>query len=183
MIVKPSWRPDVTVGVVSGLLGVGFIVAAMQITPDPSTFNVIGPRVAPLTVGIATVFCSVALIVQDIRTSRRPQPPTPTSREDDRWVDGADTSVTDDPTADAAPETAASFSRILATFTLLAAYVVVFVPLGYLLSTFVFLAVLTGYSEPRKWLRNLLFAAGFTVLVYLLFTRGLRVQLPPGLLG
>jgi hypothetical protein len=27
------------------------------------------------------------------------------------------------------------------------------------------------------------FAAVFAVVVYLLFTRGLRVQLPPGLLG
>lgn len=181
MMGRSSWRPDATVGVVSGLLGVGFMVSAMQITQDPSAFDVIGPRVAPLVVGLATVLCSVALIVQAVRSSRHPET-SPTSPDDDHPV-GSDISEIDAQLTEAVPQPELSWRRILVTFTLFTAYILVFIPLGYLLSTFAFLIALTSYSEPRKWLRNVLFAAGFSVIVYLLFTRGLRVQLPPGLLG
>jgi putative tricarboxylic transport membrane protein len=73
--------------------------------------------------------------------------------------------------------------RLIVTFGLLTGYVLVFIPLGYVVSTFAFLVALTTYTEPRKVLRNSLFAAAFAVVVYLVFTRGLQVQLPPGLLG
>lgn len=55
--------------------------------------------------------------------------------------------------------------------------------MGYLLSTFVFLTGITTYVDRGKLLRNAVFAALFSVAVYLLFNKGLQVQLPPGLLG
>ena len=74
--------------------------------------------------------------------------------------------------------------RILALLlALLLGYILVFVWLGYVLSTFLFLACATMLLAPKKPVRNLIFAAVFSVIVYLSFTEGLNVLLPPGPLG
>lgn len=181
MIRKLPWPRDVTVGAVSGLLGVGFIIGAMQITRDPSAFSVLGPRVAPLAIGIATVLCSVALIVQGLRTGSMPEA-SATSQAGSHPEDSSPSDV-DEILVATALDQERSTQRLLVTFGIFTAYILVFIPLGYLLSTFAFLVVLTTYVDRRRWIRNCVFAAVFAVVVYLLFTRGLRVQLPPGLLG
>lgn len=175
---------DVVLGAVSALLGIVFIAGAMAITPDPSAFKVLGPRVAPLAIGVATVVLSLALVVQGLRIRSRPEA-SPTSPDEALRAEPATT----DPGLDRglddeeAPRSPLTTRRLLASFGLLTGYVLVFIPLGYLLSTFLFLTALTTYTEPQKWRRNTLFAAVFSVVVYLVFTRGLQVQLPPGLLG
>lgn len=169
---KLSWRRDVTAGAVSALLGVVFIVEAMRITPDPSAFKVLGPRVIPLVVGIAAVAISLAFIAQGLREGRKSDPdatsPQLDSLGDSTGEDGGGW---------------ATRKRILVTFALFAVYVVVFIPLGYVLSTFAFLFALTTYVDREKWRRNAIFAAVFSVAVYFLFVNGLRVQLPLGVLG
>ena len=70
------------------------------------------------------------------------------------------------------------------SFAIFAAYIIAFIPLGYLLATFLFLVAMTTYVDRKKLLRNCIFAAVFSPAVYALFTYGLQVQLPaPGLLG
>jgi putative tricarboxylic transport membrane protein len=71
---------------------------------------------------------------------------------------------------------------VLVTFAIFGAYIVAFIPLGYLLSTFLFLVAMTTYVERRKIARNCIFGAVFSPAVYVLFNYGLQVQLPaPGL--
>jgi putative tricarboxylic transport membrane protein len=73
---------------------------------------------------------------------------------------------------------------VVVTFGLFAAYIVAFIPLGYLLSTFLFLVAMTTYVERDKLLRNCIYGAVFSPAVFVLFNYGLKVQLPsPGLLG
>jgi len=181
MISSRSLPRDTTLGIASGLLGLVFIAGAMAITPDPSTFNVLGPRVAPLVIGIATVVCSVALIVQGLRQGSRPEtsPASPGSTA----PDGGTASSLDEALTEVTAQERPNVRRLVATFGLFTGYILVFIPLGYVVSTFLFLTALTTYREPAKWLRNMVFAAGFAILVFLLFTRGLQVTLPPGILG
>jgi putative tricarboxylic transport membrane protein len=73
--------------------------------------------------------------------------------------------------------------RLLVVTGLFVGYAVVFIPLGYLLSTGLFLTGITCLVDRERWRRNLLFAIAFAVVIYVAFTELLRVQLPAGLLG
>ncbi|MGH3367612.1 MAG: hypothetical protein ACRDOY_10450, partial [Nocardioidaceae bacterium] len=59
---------DARAGLVAAVLGGVYLVAAFWIEPDPSATSVVGPRAAPMVIGVATVVCSVALIVRALRT-------------------------------------------------------------------------------------------------------------------
>jgi putative tricarboxylic transport membrane protein len=172
---------DVALGGVTGLLGLIFVVGALTITPDPSAFKVLGPRVAPLTIGVAAVLVSIALVVRGLRPGSRPE--AEAAPPDEIGTNAATSDEADDVDEASAGSAWRTHRRLIVTFGLLTVYILVFIPLGYVVSTFAFLLVLTTYTEPRKVLRNSLFAAAFAVVVYLVFTRGLQVQLPPGLLG
>ncbi|HEU5045200.1 MAG TPA: tripartite tricarboxylate transporter TctB family protein [Nocardioidaceae bacterium] len=170
---------DVALGGVTGLLGLVFVIGALTITPDPSAFKVLGPRVAPLIIGAAAVLVSIALVVRGLRPGSRPEE-QPAPPDEIRTTASMSDGDADEESAGSSWRT---HQRLIVTFGLLTGYVLVFIPLGYVVSTFAFLVALTTYTEPRKVLRNSLFAAAFAVVVYLVFTRGLQVQLPPGLLG
>lgn len=153
---------DARAGLVAAVLGVVYLGAAFFIEPDPSTTSVVGPRVAPLVIGTATVICALALLVRGLRTP------------DEGPTRGGDT------TDGAAVQ---SHRQVLVAFAIFAAYIVAFIPIGYLLSTFGFLVAMTTYVDRSKLARNCIFGAVFSPVVFVLFNYGLQVRLPPGLLG
>ena len=164
---------DVRAGVIAAALGAVYLAAAFTIEPDPSSTSVVGPQVAPMVIGAATVVCALALVVQGVRRG-----------EDEDRAEPGDTGAG----ADGAPSVPASGIRgltqrqVLVTFVIFGAYVVAFIPLGYLLSTFLFLVAMTTYVERQKIVRNCVFGAVFSPAVYVLFNYGLQVELPaPGL--
>jgi putative tricarboxylic transport membrane protein len=167
---------DARAGLVALMLGLLYLASAFTIEPDPSTTSVVGPQVAPIVIGVAAVVCALALVVQ---AARHPVVKEPTSPDNE--------AVQGDAGADAAPAKGLrglTQRQVVVTFAIFAAYVVAFIPLGYLLSTFLFLVAMTTYVERKKLLRNCIFAAVFSPVVYVLFNYGLQVQLPPpGLLG
>ena len=63
-----------------------------------------------------------------------------------------------------------------------ALYYVAFEPVGYILSTMVYLSALLFYFHRVNPLINLGYAAAFTAVAYLLFTNFLQVVLPAGIL-
>jgi putative tricarboxylic transport membrane protein len=165
---------DARAGLVATALGLVYLASAFTIEPDPSTTSVIGPQVAPIVIGVATVICAVSLVVQAMRLAEPAAQETRTEPHDE----------------DADEATSASGlmgldrRQVVVSFGIFAAYVVAFIPLGYLLSTFLFLVAMTTYVDRKKLLRNCIFAAVFSPAVYVLFDYVLRVQLPsPGLLG
>lgn len=159
---------DARAGIVAAVLGAVYLAAAFAIEPDPSTTSVVGPQVAPMVIGAATLVCAVALIVQAVRS-------------------GDDARAQPETTEGDSPPRAAGLRglgerQVLVTFVIFGAYIVAFIPLGFLLSTFLFLVVMTTYVERHKLLRNCIFGAVFSPAVYVLFNYGLQVQLPsPGL--
>jgi hypothetical protein len=46
---------DARAGLVATVLGLVYLGSAFMIEPDPSTTSVIGPQVAPIVIGVATV--------------------------------------------------------------------------------------------------------------------------------
>jgi putative tricarboxylic transport membrane protein len=64
-----------------------------------------------------------------------------------------------------------------------ALYYFCFDPVGYLISTAVFLLGLLSYFHRGHILANIAIAAGFTLAVDILFSRFLSVPMPPGLLS
>jgi putative tricarboxylic transport membrane protein len=165
---------DARAGLVAAVLGLVYLASAFTIEPDPSTTSVIGPQVAPIVIGVATVVCAVALVVQAMR---RPGPNEPEPRMEPQDEEA-------DETASASGLMGLDRRQVLVTFAIFAAYIVAFIPLGYLLSTFLFLVAMSTYVDRKKLLRNCIFAAVFSPAVYVLFNYGLQVQLPsPGLLG
>jgi putative tricarboxylic transport membrane protein len=63
-----------------------------------------------------------------------------------------------------------------------AIYFRVFVPVGYVISTAIYLLALTAYFNRGKWTANILTSVLFCVTSYLLFTKALGVTLPRGVL-
>ena len=63
-----------------------------------------------------------------------------------------------------------------------AIYFAVFEPLGYVLSTAIYLLALTAYFHRGKWVTNVLTSVLYAVLSYLLFSTALGVSLPRGAL-
>lgn len=166
---------DARAGLAAALLGFVYFVAAFQIEPDPSATSVVGPRAAPLLIGAVTVMCALALLVRGIREPEVDAEPVRTGAGDATAGEQIDLPGSDQPPS--------SQRQILVTFGIFAAYIVAFIPAGYLLSTFAFLVAMTTYVDRKKLVRNCIFAALFSPAVYVLFNYGLRVQLPPGILG
>ena len=63
-----------------------------------------------------------------------------------------------------------------------AIYIVTFEPLGFVLSTAIYLLVLTAYFNRNRWLMNVLTSVLFAVISYFMFTKLLGVNLPLGIL-
>jgi putative tricarboxylic transport membrane protein len=72
--------------------------------------------------------------------------------------------------------------RVLALVVVLIVYAYVLDFLGYLISTAVLFAVAAAILGSRNHIRDAVVAVGLTVAVYFLFTRGLSIYLPPGVL-
>ncbi len=64
-----------------------------------------------------------------------------------------------------------------------ALYYFAFEPLGYLLSTLVYMFVLLACFNRGRWFVNAACAVGFTLVAYGVFTRFLQVALPQGVFG
>jgi len=68
-------------------------------------------------------------------------------------------------------------------FTLLAlfAYAFLLEPLGFYLTTFMFLFILFKFTEPKSWMIPLIFAGVTVILSYLVFSIWLKCQFPMGI--
>lgn len=140
--------------------GIGTIVVAMiaalaatNIFIPRSLSGFLGPQVFPLFVASGLVVLGAVLVV---RTIIRPRPSS---------------------------ENAGSKQDLLVLVAAIAVYLVLFQVLGFLLSTFLILAVLFYYLGERKIWVTVLVAAVLSEGVMLAFHEGLKVNLPVGPFG
>ncbi|GAB3262617.1 tripartite tricarboxylate transporter TctB family protein [Arthrobacter pigmenti] len=171
-------RPvDVWAGAVVTVLGIAYTLIAQRIPPDPSSVSVIGPSYVPTFLGLVLTGCGIALIVMGIR---RGSVDLPT----DSAGAPADEAVAKTASAETSPRVGSLLrrNRLWALLAMFGIYIWIFIPVGYLVSTAVFLIALTSYFNLRQWRSNVLYAVIFPVLVYVLFEHLLQVPLPPGIL-
>jgi putative tricarboxylic transport membrane protein len=76
-----------------------------------------------------------------------------------------------------------AWKRVLITFLSLAAYNLLLNPLGFTLTTFLFLGFLLKVIFPQGWRRTLLVAVIGSAVARFLFIDFLETQLPKGILG
>lgn len=69
------------------------------------------------------------------------------------------------------------------TLASLLGYALLLEPLGFILSTLIFMIVLLALVEPQRWFLVLLISIATTVASYLIFQLWLKSQLPTGFLG
>ncbi len=156
-------RSDAVAGGFMLVFAVAYLAAAFTI-PEPSFENaVVGPKAVPLAIGVALVVASLALAIRGFFKG---------SSERDA-VPGA-------PGEDAPPQ---DLRKLAVVALLLLAYILIFVPLGYAISTFLFMLAATTYLDREHWIRNLVYAVVFSVVVYSIFVYVFGVQLPAGILG
>jgi putative tricarboxylic transport membrane protein len=150
---------DVVAGGFMFVFAVAYLVAANTI-PKPSFENAVGPKAVPIAIGVALAATSFALAIRGFLKGKSPR----------------DAASGDD----APPQDLRKLGMVA---LLLLGYILIFVPLGYAISTFLFMLAVTTYLDREHWVRNLVYAVAFSVVVYSIFVYVFGVQLPAGVLG
>lgn len=151
---------DVVAGGFMFVFAVAYLMAAFAI-PEPSFENaVVGPKAVPLAIGVALAATSLALAIRGLVWGR---------------------SERDVTSGEAAPPQ--DLRKLGVVALLLLAYILIFIPIGYAISTFLFMLSVTMYLDREHWVRNLVYAVVFSAVVYSIFVYVFGVQLPAGVLG
>ncbi len=140
------------------LAGVYFWATAQ--IPSLELGDPLGPKAFPRMLGAGLLIAAVMLLLEILRNRKQEPsaPPVAAARwEPQHWV-------------------------VLAVAGWTALYVLVFEPLGYLLSTAIYLLALTAYFNRGRWLMNGLTSVLFAAISYFSFTMILGVTLARGIL-
>lgn len=167
-------RGDVLAGLVVVAAGLVLLVMALNIEPAVRPAPGIGPSTLPTALAGLLVLSGLALAGLGLRG---------------RPVRGIEAEVLGEHDADLFEELVfpeeppIPWARLALHVALFVGYALVFIPLGYILSTALYLSITVTLIDRAAWKRNLTFAVLFGVIVYFGFTELLKVQLPPGVLG
>ena len=142
----------------------GFAVVAIALTiPDGLYRDAVGPRRVPIGVGILILLCGS---VAAIRRARRMAATRGWRAEQDGTEDE--------------PGHPASLVRALVVMALTAAYAASFQPIGYLISTPLYIAAALWAMRERRALKVATIAVVWTAVTYVLFAQVLGVRMPVG---
>jgi putative tricarboxylic transport membrane protein len=148
---------DRIIGGVMLLVAAVYLYATAQI-PTLEIGDPLGPKAFPILLGIALIAATILLFVETLKAERAPAVDLPRENLRHLWLIGGVTVWT-------------------------ALYFGVFDRAGYLVSTTVYLLVLTAVFNRGKWLANGLTSVLWSVGSYVLFVKILGVVLPVGILG
>ena len=152
---------DIIVGIFYAVLGIALIVAARML-PKSQVMD-IGPDFMPTVVGTLILVLSIILLVQAV------------------------TALKKNPDKEYAPDTS-DYKRVLLSLILALLYVFLLKPVGFIISTLVYLVcqiyVLAPDSHRTKKdiIMYLIIDVVFTLIVYFLFRIGFKIVLPAGIL-
>ena len=180
---------DLVAGAVVAAFGALLLVSALSIESPQTNAKDLGPRAFPIAIAALMTVGGVGLVLTAVFSRRKPAPePAPPEGDDHhlsadlRYV-GDEMDHLVDEVHDLMEEPPVSALRVLAVLGMFVAYLFLFVPLGFMVSTALFMFGVTTFVNPEKVLRNALVGVGIAVVVYLSFTELLTVELPAGILG
>ena len=160
-VLRPSafLTADRLSGAAIAAFGAWFMWQATELRQGPG-YAAVGPRVFPLIVGLGILASGLALVLSRSREAHRPPPDT----------------------IDTAEETAVAtdWPTLLAVAALLAAYVLLFKQLGFIITSGLFLAGGAWLLGSRSHLRDIVVGVLLSAAVYFVFTRLLGLELPAG---
>lgn len=169
-----SGRADVVAGLLVALVGGVLLVTALNIGEPIRPAPGVGPGTLPTFLGALMLLSGLVLAGLGLR--KRPV----LGFEADLMGLGRGEQFEE---LVAPEEPPIPWLRLLLNVALFAGYALVFIPLGYILATALYLVVTVTLIDRAKWKRNLIFAVVFAVIVYFGFTELLSVRLPAGVLG
>lgn len=138
------------------VFAVAFIAGAFMIQESSTTFSAVGPRAFPIMIGIGMLLSGVWLGWQTWR--RQAAGFRFSDLEEIDWKTWG------------------------ATALVFLVYLLIFEPVGYLISTALFLFVAARVLGSTAWLRDAIVSVAISLAVYLFFNSLLKVGLPKGLL-
>ena len=163
-------RKRLNADTVAGGIGFAFALAYLAATfaiPEGSFANAaVGPAALPAVIGAALAVASLALAARGVLRG------VPAREEPEvEEAEGLDDNPAQRP------------ARFAVVAGLLLGYILLLLPLGYVISTFLFLFGTTMYLDRRRPVRNFVYSLLFALVVYYVFTELLTVVLPAGPLG
>ncbi len=151
------------VDLISGLIILVLAVSYLTVGAKLAVWKgrTLGPGFFPLLLGIALLLLCVSLLIKTIISSKKNS-----SSHNERFFPSSRGGL-----------------KLLYVIGAMVFYIVAFQPLGFLLSTFLFLSVLFFVWDPNKPLSAITMAAITVLCAYVFFDLSLKVQLPKGFLG
>ena len=150
---------DMIAGLLGVFLGGGYFLMALGL-PMSAVQDEVGPRLFPFIVGGVAFLSGVILVLREIRCPGEGKKPFSFGFAAERRV----------------------YVKIFITVAGGILYGLALDPVGYVLSTFGFMLLLTFLVSP-KIAQNLLISFVFPLVTYLIFSNLLSLSLPRGILG
>lgn len=180
-------RRDLIAGLGVAIIGAAYFAETFRIQ---STNDPVGPDMLPKIVGVSLVVLGLFIGVTALRSTARKDVESAMLSAAGGQSAVAPTAADDSPDApedddlpDEPDEPPVQLSKLFLYIALFAAYALLLIPLGFLVSTVLFLLTLTTIYNRTAWKRNIIYSVIFTVVVYFAFKDGLGVFLPAGLIG
>lgn len=124
----------------------------------------LGPKAFPRLLGVGLLIAAAMLLAEMIKESKAP-----------KEQPGEETAATE-------PQDTSSYKIVAGAVVVTGTYFALFEPLGYAVSTSLFLLVMTSYFHKGKTWTNVLTSLLYGFLSYYAFTKLLGVNLPSGIL-
>ncbi|MBD1382824.1 tripartite tricarboxylate transporter TctB family protein [Metabacillus arenae] len=135
-------------GILFLLIGAFFIFESRKIS-DSSYGSNVGPDIFPIGLGIVLILLSIRLLFETMKYRKEGK-----------------------------KESKLDYKRFLVIFVAALLYVLLLEPLGYIMTTFLFLIIGFQVIERGRWLKSIVIAAVFSFGVYYLFVEILQGSLP-----
>lgn len=149
-------------GIAIAVFGAWFVWQATTIRQGPG-YAIVGPGVFPTIVGLGLLASGVAVIASALPGRRQSASATPE----------ASGLVTEE-------QSVVDWTALVGLAALLALYLALFLPLGFLLGSTLYLVAAARVLGSHSLLRDLVSGVGLSVAAYLVFTRLLGLELPAG---
>lgn len=146
---------------VSTLIGAGVYLLATQDIPSLMLGDVVGPRFFPELVGLGLVVAGTLLVYE-------------------AWWKQATRNKSVEKENRQIAKRAQKIIVAAAVWTIV--YYIAFEPVGYIISTIIYIFCLLCYFNQVKWWKNAIYTVMFTGAAYAIFDKFLNVVLPSGLL-